>query len=153
MIRRPPRSTLFPYTTLFRSHRGEDGPAGPQLPRLRDTGRLGNRNPPPQRRPGQRQGLEVASQARAWHSGGHCQKTTSKTYARKCAKGCVKRPSRASIPAVPPWVIATTSSNIRLKSTPGKRLWRGECSSYTLRAGTPLQMCETRSEEHTSELQ
>src|SRR3712207_8309549 len=31
MIRRPPRSTLFPYTTLFRSHRvlshmgGEDG--------------------------------------------------------------------------------------------------------------------------------
>src|SRR2546430_10207784 len=24
MIRRPPRSTLFPYTTLFRSHRHED---------------------------------------------------------------------------------------------------------------------------------
>src|SRR2546427_2353777 len=24
MIRRPPRSTLFPYTTLFRSHRGPD---------------------------------------------------------------------------------------------------------------------------------
>src|SRR3712207_8365132 len=24
MIRRPPRSTLFPYTTLFRSGRGED---------------------------------------------------------------------------------------------------------------------------------
>src|SRR5687768_17683887 len=23
MIRRPPRSTLFPYTTLFRSHRGK----------------------------------------------------------------------------------------------------------------------------------
>src|SRR3712207_9548540 len=23
MIRRPPRSTLFPYTTLFRSHRNE----------------------------------------------------------------------------------------------------------------------------------
>src|SRR3712207_6972353 len=23
MIRRPPRSTLFPYTTLFRSHEGE----------------------------------------------------------------------------------------------------------------------------------
>src|SRR5256885_9874688 len=28
MIRRPPRSTLFPYTTLFRSHKGGDeGPA------------------------------------------------------------------------------------------------------------------------------
>src|SRR5687767_2401901 len=24
MIRRPPRSTLFPYTTLFRSHGGDD---------------------------------------------------------------------------------------------------------------------------------
>src|SRR5437879_9857722 len=32
MLRRPPRSTLFPYTTLFRSHDGgptlHDGPAG-----------------------------------------------------------------------------------------------------------------------------
>src|SRR5690242_21287576 len=31
MIRRPPRSTLFPYTTLFRSHAGvaaEDGRRG-----------------------------------------------------------------------------------------------------------------------------
>src|SRR2546430_12724951 len=26
MIRRPPRSTLFPYTTLFRSHDGRDRP-------------------------------------------------------------------------------------------------------------------------------
>src|SRR3990172_10805549 len=26
MIRRPPRSTLFPYTTLFRSHHVADGP-------------------------------------------------------------------------------------------------------------------------------
>src|SRR5260221_10753702 len=25
MIRRPPRSTLFPYTTLFRSHTGHQG--------------------------------------------------------------------------------------------------------------------------------
>src|SRR6266536_4269348 len=30
MIRRPPRSTLFPYTTLFRSRRGADrGRGGP----------------------------------------------------------------------------------------------------------------------------
>src|SRR2546422_3232053 len=27
MIRRPPRSTLFPYTTLFRSAAGRSGPA------------------------------------------------------------------------------------------------------------------------------
>src|SRR6476660_10092967 len=32
MIRRPPRSTLFPYTTLFRSARCRRGPAG-QRPR------------------------------------------------------------------------------------------------------------------------
>src|SRR2546426_2497243 len=32
MIRRPPRSTLFPYTTLFRSyrHRGEKRPDHPE---------------------------------------------------------------------------------------------------------------------------
>src|SRR2546427_4333170 len=30
MIRRPPRSTLFPYTTLFRS-RDEHQPRGPEL--------------------------------------------------------------------------------------------------------------------------
>src|SRR2546422_5500375 len=34
MIRRPPRSTLFPYTTLFRSLRGTDAHAAP-APRCR----------------------------------------------------------------------------------------------------------------------
>src|SRR3712207_8027961 len=29
MIRRPPRSTLFPYTTLFRSRRGAGQPLAP----------------------------------------------------------------------------------------------------------------------------
>src|SRR2546430_12016070 len=46
MIRRPPRSTLFPYTTLFRSHSagGADRPdraladaGGGSLPTFRDT--------------------------------------------------------------------------------------------------------------------
>src|SRR3712207_7958720 len=32
MIRRPPRSTLFPYTTLFRSRRNHRGPSNPELP-------------------------------------------------------------------------------------------------------------------------
>src|SRR3712207_8180553 len=31
MIRRPPRSTLFPYTTLFRSHGVMDQPPWPQF--------------------------------------------------------------------------------------------------------------------------
>src|SRR3712207_7349959 len=51
MIRRPPRSTLFPYTTLFRSHldaglevlEGRDGPrrallVGPRRDRGEDAG-------------------------------------------------------------------------------------------------------------------
>src|SRR5436189_3215636 len=33
MIRRPPRSTLFPYTTLFRSNRKRGGDADPGDPR------------------------------------------------------------------------------------------------------------------------
>src|SRR2546422_8708400 len=48
MIRRPPRSTLFPYTTLFRSHRVRGGariPAGRRLPRDR-LERLGTDGPP-----------------------------------------------------------------------------------------------------------
>src|SRR5258708_23578076 len=36
MIRRPPRSTLFPYTTLFRSHIAEHGDA-------REAARAGDR--------------------------------------------------------------------------------------------------------------
>src|SRR5438105_7293330 len=36
MIRRPPRSTLFPYTTLFRSHVREGAVAGETLRRLQD---------------------------------------------------------------------------------------------------------------------
>src|SRR5256885_6692347 len=42
MIRRPPRSTLFPYTTLFRSsrHRGHDDAL---LRAVHDRGRSGHR--------------------------------------------------------------------------------------------------------------
>src|SRR2546426_7878385 len=32
MIRRPPRSTLFPYTTLFRSQAPRETPAAPRPP-------------------------------------------------------------------------------------------------------------------------
>src|SRR3712207_8892453 len=34
MIRRPPRSTLFPYTTLFRSVHQEEGIAAPDVHRV-----------------------------------------------------------------------------------------------------------------------
>src|SRR3712207_7900547 len=42
MIRRPPRSTLFPYTTLFRSQGSDDGRGWPTAPILGGAGR-----PPP----------------------------------------------------------------------------------------------------------
>src|SRR3712207_8818291 len=38
MIRRPPRSTLFPYTTLFRSFRASE--AGAHLPHRAEPARL-----------------------------------------------------------------------------------------------------------------
>src|SRR2546427_6529499 len=41
MIRRPPRSTLFPYTTLFRSHRIGGQPGLPDDP---EVGVLGNQS-------------------------------------------------------------------------------------------------------------
>src|SRR2546422_6217225 len=38
MIRRPPRSTLFPYTTLFRSHAANEFPPGEQSRRAERSG-------------------------------------------------------------------------------------------------------------------
>src|SRR3712207_7296216 len=39
MIRRPPRSTLFPYTTLFRSRQGDPRSEGPQRRPREEVGR------------------------------------------------------------------------------------------------------------------
>src|SRR5260370_25030098 len=41
MIRRPPRSTLFPYTTLFRSRRRRQTPAVTEVPDARYPGSAG----------------------------------------------------------------------------------------------------------------
>src|SRR2546430_4279919 len=49
MIRRPPRSTLFPYTTLFRSAPRPDRPRGPGARRWHAT-----RSRPDARRPRRR---------------------------------------------------------------------------------------------------
>src|SRR2546427_7925069 len=48
MIRRPPRSTLFPYTTLFRS----DGAARPAPPQRRSLVHAAPPGPPVHRRAG-----------------------------------------------------------------------------------------------------
>src|SRR3712207_8148613 len=49
MIRRPPRSTLFPYTTLFRSAPLARGRPPDQLPRAKDEGSQGHRSVAPAR--------------------------------------------------------------------------------------------------------
>src|SRR5256885_12635925 len=45
MIRRPPRSTLFPYTTLFRSGRVGHHHVGPPVGVMDDRDLLGHRAP------------------------------------------------------------------------------------------------------------
>src|SRR5258708_31903766 len=45
MIRRPPRSTLFPYTTLFRSVHDQDLRLGPERPGDLDELLLGHGEP------------------------------------------------------------------------------------------------------------
>src|SRR5256885_9512217 len=57
MIRRPPRSTLFPYTTLFRSRRHLCGADADQTVRPQDR-RHGNRAAPPAQ--GRREVLQPA---------------------------------------------------------------------------------------------
>src|SRR2546425_9195001 len=47
MIRRPPRSTLFPYTTLFRSQVRQDHRLRRREPRLGPQDRPHNRREPP----------------------------------------------------------------------------------------------------------
>src|SRR3712207_8757910 len=49
MIRRPPRSTLFPYTTLFRSDRADLRRDRQDEPGERAAGRAGERHAPAER--------------------------------------------------------------------------------------------------------
>src|SRR5689334_25374156 len=52
MIRRPPRSTLFPYTTLFRSGPHRPVPHGARRPRAHDhAGRRGDHAADPDQHP------------------------------------------------------------------------------------------------------
>src|SRR5438093_10195433 len=62
MIRRPPRPTLFPYTTLFRSDPGPE-PGGGDGPKARRAGG------PPRREPTRHLGRREASRAEDGLSG------------------------------------------------------------------------------------
>src|SRR3712207_8320010 len=63
MIRRPPRSTLFPYTTLFRSDVGGGGGAARSRRGLLRAGRTEDRLPEPvELQPGRRPRLHRRSE-------------------------------------------------------------------------------------------
>ena len=67
MIRRPPRSTLFPYTTLFRSHKRGPSAAAPTTPRPGGGGCGGQRlapAPPAGSRPAPAAGPDAAATGR-----------------------------------------------------------------------------------------
>src|SRR3712207_8598404 len=84
MIRRPPRSTLFPYTTLFRSEDGGGGEPGLQLglqlhlvaERLRVL-RIGAPGHP---RPEERGRARLGEQAHAPRSEEHTSELQSRQY-------------------------------------------------------------------------
>src|SRR3712207_6897558 len=75
MIRRPPRSTLFPYTTLFRSRGGADLPGEPE--EVEDGEDL-------QGRVGPGQGLEDAVEAQAH---GHDHRREADAHAHHVRQG------------------------------------------------------------------
>src|SRR3712207_8275675 len=82
MIRRPPRSTLFPYTTLFRSHPGRagrrlDSPQGRAWEGPWSTGWVSTWAPPTQR---PRSGWTVGWTRRAWRSEEHTSELQSRQY-------------------------------------------------------------------------
>src|SRR3712207_8226886 len=89
MIRRPPRSTLFPYTTLFRSPIGGADAVGRRRDRLRHALRHGPEVParpeghgPPVRPPGDtgRFGAALPGPARGRRSEEHTSELQSRQY-------------------------------------------------------------------------
>src|SRR5258708_17929228 len=65
MIRRPPRSTLFPYTTLFRSHLLFAAPGGAERTADPSSGATGGPDIP--RRPEERLDLQQRFRRRGLH--------------------------------------------------------------------------------------
>src|SRR2546427_2896019 len=76
MIRRPPRSTLFPYTTLFRSHRGPDTRERKGSRRACGRGGDGVSNARCRRGDGARQRSKAARAARRRRGRGEDRKST-----------------------------------------------------------------------------
>src|SRR2546427_11805815 len=126
MIRRPPRSTLFPYTTLFRSlrarQRGGDGRRGAAPRSVRDVpdsvGRRDrNRVPHLARRLDQaaaRERLRDRSAPRAAPAPGGGRSELLRLRHRRVGsevarRGDLGRPQDMSVPPPPPLLLASTS--------------------------------------------
>src|SRR3712207_7122686 len=78
MIRRPPRSTLFPYTTLFRSHLRVRRRRGPneEITEKRQPERMGEA----ERQASQEQPNTEAPRPRQWRSEEHTSELQSRQY-------------------------------------------------------------------------
>src|SRR3712207_8354678 len=124
MIRRPPRSTLFPYTTLFRS--GLSGGAKVVGPLIRERREA--------------QGLSQADLA--------AQTGLAQTYISRIERGAVPRPRPATLQKL------AQALGVRLpelyQSAGGAG---GAAPADTTPFGSWLRQMIVRSEEHTSELQ
>src|SRR3712207_8084961 len=94
MIRRPPRSTLFPYTTLFRSRLGEP-PVRPLEPaRLREH-RVGPRLALPRRHGAAREGVPPGADRKSTRlNSSHA----NISYAVFCLKKKNHHPSHRTLP-------------------------------------------------------
>src|SRR3712207_8810700 len=91
MLRRPPRSTLFPYTTLFRSGRGQGRDPGDRRPRPAARGRP-RAEPPPHGRlvPGAERRDRKSTRLNSSHANisyaVFCLKKKKKTHQRRVQK-------------------------------------------------------------------
>src|SRR3712207_7722325 len=96
MIRRPPRSTLFPYTTLFRSAR-------PPRRRARCP------PPSPRRRSARRPGSAVGRVRRSFRSEEHTSELQSRQYlvCRLLLEKKKKHPTTSTIPFI---ILCTTTA-------------------------------------------
>src|SRR3712207_8707325 len=81
MIRRPPRSTLFPYTTLFRSARRAAPPRATRTAAARRSAAASTRAPPRRRSaPAAGRGSRAAARGRRGRSEEHTSELQSRQY-------------------------------------------------------------------------
>src|SRR2546422_7031950 len=160
MIRRPPRSTLFPYTTLFRSRAAPTGRPAPPPARWRRACRAGRASPraPPSAARATRYHRRLESPA--WPSRAPAPWPHGKTpgpRARRTMASSFQPPRplgerAAQRHAVRHAGLQRHAVHARLDQLPDPFLelpLRGDAHA---RAGRPVARVE-RSEEHTSELQ